>query len=1141
MTDWHDTDNLTSDADDEDRRRPRLDGRQEAIRARLSQISSEAAEFYLGATSLIQSPPPAAAYLLAHAAREIESALRQYFVGDAPPDMPGTPACKEDGRSNHRQDIATALGLSDDDPVVVHWHGVAEQFHRLAHRRGRPRPLRRVIPVWEEFEDILHALLARFYDALPTIDELLSVPSPTSSHIQRLTVLLARPTSTRRRYFFSRLEHVGWLQPLDDAGFFSGPPLPVAIDEEGTLSHPPWPQSEYLVRMAQTDPETVRGVLLRILDRGHTDNALFRCDCVDAALSMPAHLAADIALRTRKWDGPLHFGLPDSLRQLACKLATEGEAATALKLAQSVLYIAPDCEGIKRARSDGATQAILPEPLSRMDMYDYEEFVCATFPLLTEAEGMETLRLSCVLLECALRFKLRGCRELESKSRKSNPDYSYVSRPAIEEKPTVNSLRDCLTNAVRDVACQVAERGVDSCQEVLDALAERPFPIFQRIALYVLSLHPRADIDRAARWLCDRSLLKDRHYHHEYSLLARAIYPLLSEARQDEVLESIQATVTEWQAELQSDAPSRTSHEIERATKRYRCNLLGLLGEVLPPEAMADYERLLAEVGEPLPPGEEFRIETRWGSPSPLAEEELAAMSPSHLAEFVRTWQPDPNEIWGAEPEGLGRAVQSVVAARPRPFAIEAMSFAAVDPTYVRHLLAGFSDAVRADMEFPWEHVFDLAAWVLQQPDTEEQSDSVYTLAVDPGWGWTRKEIAGLLENGIRRDHIAFELRDRVWELVCALTKDPDPTPEREERPEAMGPATMAINTVRGHAMHCVFHYALWCARHLRPDDTALSEQPPFSVEIPEVLTVLDLHLDQTADPSAAVRSVYGQFLRHLMLLAPDWLSRRIASIFPDDPAQHRLWRAAWNSFVGFNPPDEHLFPFLRKQYARAIETLNDPGGEEDRIGDDAHKRLAHHLVALYATSAMELDNKLLVAFFEQAPVALRSEIISFIGRSLLEASSAPSAEILERLQTLVEARIAAAEDATDEQAVSEELPEFGWCFHSSAFDDQWSLANLLKVLDLTGGIIRPSHLVMERLAVLVSEYPRDVVTIARRLVCGDSEDWRMFGWRAPLRTILDTAIRATSRNVRDGAIRLINELGERGNDEFRDLLDDVG
>ncbi len=1138
MVVWRDDDSAMRGAAS-DRPLLRLDGRQETLLQRLADMSPQAAELYLGALWVVGQAPNGAAYLLAHAAREIENTLRPLLAPEEPGEAAGQTTERHSGGPTHAQQIAAALGVSCEDPVVAHWYGVAGQFPRLAHadRRltGGPRALEEVLPVWEAYEEILYALLAPYYDVVPALDELLAVESPTRDHISKLNALLARSTSTRRRYFFSRLEHVSWLRPLTEANYFHHPPAPSSANDDASTSHPFWPESQYLVRVAKSEPQMVAQILLRILDDGHIENFSFLCDSIDAALEMPAHVAKEIASRARKWPGRLHFTLPQSLRKLVCKLASNGEVSMALKLTRCVLSVTPDRERIDRAKDAGREHRVLPPPLTRMDVHDYEEFLKEAFPVMTRAHCSATLRLACDLMEKTLQFQQYGDGPLQGRERNGNPDYSFVWRPRIPAQDGYGSLRDGLVTALHETALQIVQDKPSAARVVFDALEERPFPIFLRVGLHLLSLNPLADLERARQWLTAREVLGNTHYRREYHLLANAALPTLRTLVQSEVLGAIDLLVTEHELCLRSGATPQSDEDIEEALKCYRVHLMQLLADVLPPDAKRDYEALIAEVGAPTPLEDAFRIEVRCGSPSPLSQEQLAQLAPREAAEFLRVWTPPTNEVWGPEPEGLGRTLQAVVEQQAPTYACEAMAFADVDPTYVRHLFAGLSAAVTGGGQFSWQHVLGLCAWVLDQPDTAIRRSGVHAMDLDPDWGWTRKEIADLLGASMRRDAVPFELRDHVWGIVQRLAADQDPTPEREIKPDAMGPATLAINTVRGAAMHCVIHYALWCARSLRPHEPTFADELPFSAEIPEVLELLDDHLDARREPSAAIRSVYGQHLPRLMLIAPEWLQGRIDSIFPLDEDKHGLWWAAWTAFLGFNGPYGNLFPLLRGHYARALAFLNEPSGD-DWIGADAHKHLAHHITLLYANARIALQDPLLNEFYSKAPAEIRGEVLEFVGRSLAEADPPLGADVISRFQRLLSARIDASREASGDTA-AEELAEFGWCFQSAAFENHWSLSRLLTVLELTGGKIKPAHDVMERLAALAPDHIEQVVECARKMTSGSEQEWRMVGWRPHLRNILQVALRGSRGSARATAKEIIHELGERGCDDYRDLL----
>jgi hypothetical protein len=161
---------------------------------------------------------------------------------------------------------------------------------------------------------------------------------------------------------------------------------------------------------------------------------------------------------------------------------------------------------------------------------------------------------------------------------------------------------------------------------------------------------------------------------------------------------------------------------------------------------------------------------------------------------------------------------------------------------------------------------------------------------------------------------IPISLRSLVWEVLYPLTQDPEPTPEYEETYDGsnMDPATLSINTIRGAAMHAVIVYALWIKRYLKTD------------KIPEVIGVLDLHLDPNVDPSLAIRTVYGHYYPQLLVhLDRQWAETAIPRIFPEEAGMQDLRDSAWVTYITFNDPYHEVFSILKDEYIKAIKRLN--------------------------------------------------------------------------------------------------------------------------------------------------------------------------------------------------------------------------
>ncbi len=231
-----------------------LDARQRRVFEALTDVHAELGRMYLGAVRVLADPlNPAMAYLAAHVAREICNRLEYFGVSAG---------------DTRRQRRAILLELDPDDPVVKHWHEVCGRLTNCAHLRSpeqEPPKLEDVVRDLHELEEVLLALLRPFYELFPDLDELLSVDVPTEKDVQKLLTLLARPGKARRAYFFDNLEKPSWLGPLREAGFFANPPEPVQNKEEGTITFRRWPESRYLAKMAEHEPQMVHDIILEIL------------------------------------------------------------------------------------------------------------------------------------------------------------------------------------------------------------------------------------------------------------------------------------------------------------------------------------------------------------------------------------------------------------------------------------------------------------------------------------------------------------------------------------------------------------------------------------------------------------------------------------------------------------------------------------------------------------------------------------------------------------------------------------------------------------------------------------------------------------------------------------------------------------
>src|SRR4029077_21150992 len=252
---------------------------------------------------------------------------------------------------------------------------------------------------------------------------------PASETVNRAAQLAAN--TLHRMSLFDRPDNPLWIDPLKERGFFSTPPAPIDQYVPGAMGAPPWPDSKYLARMAGVDTFAAHRGAMEIPE---TDNSLVHEDLADAALALLPDLAADFAVRAKRWltTSPYHVMLPKKLGSLMSNLATKGHGDEALDLARTLLELLPD-EGAAARTADDLGFVLPPVPHARFSDWDYEQILKENFAGVVKALGVPALDLLCDLLGRALELSAAG--STSASADLSRGDGSYLWRPAIEDDP----------------------------------------------------------------------------------------------------------------------------------------------------------------------------------------------------------------------------------------------------------------------------------------------------------------------------------------------------------------------------------------------------------------------------------------------------------------------------------------------------------------------------------------------------------------------------------------------------------------------------------------------------------------------------------------------------------------------------------
>jgi len=1099
---------------------PRLSAQQVRIHRRLHLVGPGPAAFFLDACTLMEgsSPLRAISHLVGHLLREIKSALCAVLL---PEDFK-----KSGGGQEHLHKVTTILDICEiphTDHAAQAWLAIAGGggFAGKAHRDGLapPSPVEDGFrEVWQHslrfLDAILDRLESRFAAQLPRVEKLLEIADPSNEHARMLRQKIPN-NRVLLGAFFGKNSNPRWLAPLAANGFFRFPPEP-DIDDRGYAAFPTWPESEYLARIARTDRAAAEQVLEIVLSIPMTANVRVHQDCVDAALGMPADLAAKLVPKAVTWvSSPYQLTLPLKLGELVSHLARQGKAAEALELSRALLMLHPADEA----------RVILRHPRAAFGAWEYEQILTRHVTDLAVAAGRETVVMLADLLQRGLELRA------DSDARECYADFSYVWRSAIERDAEnhVDDLANALVSALRDASARVLHAEPALAPALFAEMEARRWPVFRRLVLHLIRVVPEIDLAEGATRLLDRETLMSADTRHEFSLLVRHLFPRMSDEHRQELLRMIDEGPDIKAVEVSEEERSCYS----RVWKRDR---LSALSGLLPSDWQDTYLSLLREFGEPEHPDVAvFTSEVIQGPTSPWTSAQMAVGSVDDLVANLQTW-PGSSDFMGPSPEGVAREIACAVSAAPERFAPQAMNFVSLDPTYVHGVVSGFRDAAREGQSFAWAPVAALCLWVVRQPRElpPEAKRPAPATERDPHWGWTRMDIARLLQEGFQRPgcQLSATLRKEVWSILEVLVEDPNPTPEDDggELGRGLDPLTLSINSTRGEALRAAIEYGLW----VRRSNPAAAQ--PIGIgfeEFPELRTVLEAHLDIAKDPASSVRSVYGQLLPRLIMLDKEWVASRLDAIFPSEPQRRAHWDAAWFAYLVSWEAYDDVFRVLRSQYGVAVEHV---GESKTRTAlRDPDERLAEHLMQLYIRGRLALDDALLQELFARSEDRLRSHALQYVGRLARERPDL-SGDAVPRLAALWESRMQTASASEDAPRFRKELSAFGWWFASGRFDENWAIANILAVIGAKV-IPKPVHLVLKYLAVLAPGFPLEAIRCVQGMVEVGLETMMVHEWEENVRLILQAGLGGPNVTAQEAAAELINRLVARGDLTFRDLL----
>lgn len=910
---------------------------------------------------------------------------------------------------------------------------------------------------------------------------------PTDEQIERAISLIARPEFARD--FFDRLENPEWIEPLRARGYFNHPPARILEDEGRTITLHRWPISRYLARVAESAPEYAAVIHRALLSIPDTDNDSVHEDVIISATRLPGKLAADIASKESNWirGRDLLFGLvANRVPDLIKHLLAEGQKKAAFALLRSILAL------------DAETQA--EDVTAKVDAYEYESVIDETLLPLVGSDPVESVRLFSKLLSFAL-DKKRGVDDAPH-------DYSYIWHAHLDRDDNPgDSIEGILTTAVRNASQEAVRLNPALLAELLVFLLGQRWIIFRRIALFLLAVHPTIVPEQARNEALNRNNFDEYMLRREYDALVHAVLCRLPSTDR--------AIYFDWVATGPDLADNRFIDDKATYARHWRRDRLRAAAECIPDHLRSIADNLPAY---DLDEEEEIARVTAGWMESPFTAQELEALPVAQVIERLERWEPTRHDLT-ARVE-LGRELRKTVAGRVGEFVAAAEAFRPLHPTYVRSLIEGIEEAVRAGTAIDWTSTLRFCGWAVLETRTVTNFGDGMT---DADFSWTRGASVRLIETALRApesSRLPVNHASDAWEIIRPITDDPDP-PRDAPLPLNTDPATQALNCNRGQALHATVQYALWLRQVLEP------ERFREHASIASVEQVLTEHLSDTEAP--AILSIYGQYFPWLLKALPEWTKAQRDRIFPIE--NERVWNAAWPAYLVFCAPYNDVFRAIEDKYLYASTNAS-------RLYPEWNSRkpergLIEHVAVFFGRGVIPEDGALFQQTLSSASSELRAHMVWFVNNLLSNDKSLEARSTITRFQALWDLHI--APDA-ERSGHADDLGTFGWYGLSEAIPVLWFLERLITVLHLAKSIAG-SDVVVHRIARAAPDYPGLAAEALALLLHARTDDAEPYGWRDEIAIVLDHALRSGDAAAERTARDIANTLGRMGYKDFRNYL----
>ena len=960
------------------------------------------------------------------------------------------------------------------------------------------------------------------------IRSILERPVRLESDIERLLSLIER-RGANFVFFFQRVNDAAWIPILNKKGYFAHPPDVEPIGDD-RINFPFWPPLSYLVRVFDSEPEKVLGILEQLPD---TDNPQILKEIIDVVLKADSpevihrFTSKIMAFVDNAW---VHICMWDNIIELLKKpyLFEKPLEGFASSLLSKVVEFRPD------------PQSEL-EPVPRFGHWKYQKILNnGVWPLAEK----EPYRVALILIEnVANMIPLTMHQEDIDKGKEENISEAWCQRLDAAD----HDYEDSMATLVRTLtfACgKVYEKSSESVSGLDKVLRNQRWKVFKRLRQHLYALYPNKQTKLWIREL----ILKHGDYawwehHYEFQRMIRRAcehfgVELLTEEERTQIFDAIRSGPSktdfrEWVGE------KFTEELFRQRQRRFHRMQFNPFVSVLFGEYATYFQELETEAEEQIsdedysPVGE---IEGGVMSErSPKSGEALAKLTDEELLTYINEWQEEhydkDNSLVEITIESLTKEFQSVFRDSIIPdtdrlrFWMENRE-GIERPIYVCAMVEAIQERVKAKDFDKLNEWLPFCEWVLLHPDQEHEEGyrrgdgSRENLC----WRSSRRAVGDFVETCLKSDvDVPITARDPLAKLLEMLCTQFDWRLDRNN-PILLNQddqLTEAINNTRSRALGSLVSFGFWLRRH---DPKA---------DISTITTILEKRFSSETDYPLSLPeyAILGSRYGNIFSLNETWATAHKSHFFPQD--RLRAWSEAFKNFLRFHRPFKPTFEILRDDFDFALEHLQSLRDKESPINHV--DTLGQHLFIYYLWEAYPLtgEKSLLERYYRKThdDRVRWTNLFGHVGRMLQNSEKYLDHALKERCMQFFDWRSGVGEPR--------ELQEFTYWLEAQCLDAGWRLDAYSEILDICiSGKVKPFHDILrfKPMVGMLNDHTAKVVECFAKLTGCAFEHDTYFLEADEAKTILKAGLESNDENIRENAKRARENLLRHGRFDFLDV-----